>query len=93
MEHIIEYIKSYHSYRENECLMQYFISEDKTYIELKVIDAILYLSFLCNFEFKLKKEKKIMGKNVIPFKYKNREGDIMTYLDKYILITLYPNDI
>jgi hypothetical protein len=51
MDCIIEYIKSYHLYRENECLMKYFISEDEIYIELKVIEAILYLSFLLLFSF------------------------------------------
>lgn len=38
----------------------------------------------------LKKEKQIIGKNVIPFNYNNRNGDIMIHLSKYIIITFYP---
>jgi hypothetical protein len=81
MDHIIDYIKRYFNYRENECIMCYFINDDSDFIEFNDISL------------KLKKEKKIIGTKVIPFNYKNRSGDIMTYNDKYIIITLYPNVI
>jgi hypothetical protein len=57
------------------------------------IDINLILSQFNDSEFILKKEKNIIGKKVIPFKYKYREGDIMIYLDKYIIITFYPMNI
>lgn len=91
MDHIIDYIKRYFNYRENECIMCYFINDDTNFIEFKSIS--LLLSEFNDISLKLKKEKKIIGTKVIPFNYKNRSGDIMTYNDKYIIITLYPNVI
>ena len=81
MSYIPIFIKRYYSYRENECIMHYIDN----------IDINLILSELNNDNtFILEKEKDIIGKKVIPFIYKNRSGDIMTYLDKYIIITFYP---
>jgi hypothetical protein len=71
--------------------MCYFINDDSDFIEFKSIS--LLLSEFNDISLKLKKEKKIIGTKVIPFNYKNRSGDIMTYNDKYIIITLYPNVI
>ena len=84
MSYIPIFIKRYYSYRENECIMHYIDIID-------IIDINLILSELNNDNtFILEKEKDIIGKKVIPFIYKNRSGDIMTYLDKYIIITFYP---
>lgn len=83
MSYIPIFIKNYYSYRENECIMHY--------IDIIDINLNLILSELNNDNtFILEKEKDIIGKKVIPFIYKNRSGDIMTYLDKYIIITFYP---
>jgi hypothetical protein len=86
MSFIPIYIKNYYSYKEHECIMHYINlidNIDYTYINL-------ILSELNDKEFIVKKEKDIIGKKVIPFNYKSRSGDIMTYLDKYIIITFYP---
>lgn len=81
MSNVHIFIKNCFSYRKNECIMHY----------IDYIDINLILSELNNNkEFILKKEKNIIGKKVFPFNYKNRKGDIMTYQDKYVIITLYP---
>jgi hypothetical protein len=83
MSFIPIYIKNYYSYKENECIMHYI-----DLIDYKDINFIL--SQFNDNKFILLKEKKIIGKNVIPFYYNKRSGDIMIHLSKYIIITFYP---
>jgi hypothetical protein len=88
MDYIYDYIRRYYSYKENECLMYYFVCGNINYTEYSIIKSLLYEYNDDNLI--IKTEKNITGKVVIPFNYKNRKGDIMTYLDKFIIITLYP---
>jgi hypothetical protein len=94
MSFIPNYIKNYYSYRVNECIMHYinFIDniDNINYNDINYNDINLILSKFNDTEFILKKEKYIIGKKAIPFIFKYREGDIMVYLDKYIIITFYP---
>lgn len=86
---IYNYIKSYYSYKENQCIMHYYyIFEKNNFPNINIL-----LSKINDNDLNLKKEKIITGKAVIPFNYKNRNGDIMTHLSKYIIITFYPNMI
>lgn len=75
---IHDYIKRYYSYKENECIMKYFLIKK------------LILSEINDNNLILGNKKNIIGKEVFPFNYYNRNGDIMTFLDKYIIITFYP---
>jgi hypothetical protein len=84
MSYIPIFIKNYTSYKENECIMHYI-----DLIDYKDINLILS-QFNNDKKIILRKEKQIIGKNVIPFNYNNRNGDIMIHLSKYVIITFYP---
>lgn len=88
MEHIYSYIYTCHSYKLNEIVMKFILCDDKLIIDYKNI--VLLLSQYNDKSLIIQKERKIMGKSVIPFNYRDRNGDIMSYLDKYIIITFYP---
>ena len=87
MSYIPIFIKNYFSYKENECIMHYIDLNDN--IDYKDINLILS-QYNDDKKLILRKEKQIIGKNVIPFNYNNRNGDIMIHLSKYIIITFYP---
>jgi hypothetical protein len=87
MSYIPIFIKNYFSYKANECIMHYIDLNDN--IDYKDINLIVS-QYNNDKKLILRKEKQIIGKNVIPFNYNNRNGDIMIYLSKYIIITFYP---
>lgn len=87
MNEISLFIRDNNNYKQSQVLMKFFFidSNDK---EISLISTILYEKLKpLYYEDKI---IEIMGKKVKLFIYNNRKGDIMTYLDKYIIITLYP---
>lgn len=87
MNEISLFIRDNNNYKQSQVLMKFFFidSNDK---EISLISTILYEKLKpLYYEDKI---IEIMGKKVKLFIYNNRKGDIMIYLSKYIIITLYP---
>lgn len=79
------YIKRFNSYKHYNCIMQYIISTNNDFHDIELL-----LSEFNDDKFIIGEYKYIIGKKVLQFKYNDRNGDIMPYLDKYIIITYYP---
>jgi len=90
MDTVCKYIRDNYNYKENEIIFKFI---EKDIIELTENTEYIYSVikiYLCNFKLK---EKKIIGKNLISFIYKGRHCDIMEYMNKYWIITIYPGII
>ena len=87
MVEFCKYIQNNYNYKENLIVFK-FIEKDISEI-INNTDYIFYnvLTYLCPFNL-IKKE--IFGKNIISFTYRNRNCDIMEYMNKYWIITMYP---
>jgi hypothetical protein len=83
MSSIQKYIIDNYNFKENEVIIKFI---DKNINEINKNIEYIYTIFILDLCFINVK----INKNIISFKYVDRQCDVIEYINKYWIITMYP---
>jgi hypothetical protein len=83
MSSIQKYIIDNYNFKENEVIIKFI---DKNINEINKNIEYIYKIFILDLCFINVK----INKNIISFKYVDRQCDVIEYINKYWIITMYP---